>query len=210
MSSTYLSNKNTIEKARILYKSVSNAFNYFISDINKLKDKIDNMDTTEQIQIDNLLNMYDTYLSDLFSSVSKLLILKKNIIGDNSLIIKSVDKNNNDYSTEIWYSYNTVQFKFMPKLICKYDNFSFIPIRQGTILLGYNILIGTDNFMINSSNYILDNVLNNISPEEDKNNLKIYLSQIILIASNSYSCCMSNEKKINNYLHHFDKFYSNK
>ena len=64
--------KNTIEKTATVYKMIAESFKFYKFGLNKLKERIDQIDFSETIYIDNFLNSYDAYLSDLANSIGNL------------------------------------------------------------------------------------------------------------------------------------------
>ena len=209
-----LSKKNTIEKAGVLYKTLADSFKYFKQSIDRLKDRIDQLDLNEQIYIDNLLNSYDTYLSDLANSLGNLLLTRKDIIGDDgSLLIRPVNKKTHDYTSEIWHSYtnkcdNSCEIRFPSRVVCRYDNFSLIPLKEGSILNGYQFLIGKNCSVIKTSGEMLRDIINeSILHEQKIIKLLKYLSNVTLVASYLQDYCLSNEKIINDYLDNFKRIF---
>lgn len=209
-----LSKKNTIEKASVVYKTLADAFKYYKQSIDKLKDRVDQIDLSEQIFIDNFLNSYDTFLSDLANTIGNLLLTRKDVIGDDgSYIIKPVDTELGEYNTEIWYSHNTkcsdcTERRFPPRVVCRYDNFSLVPIKEYNVLVGYEFLIGKNSGKINTSSDILNNIFNLLSSNTQKvNELIKYLNNVTLIASYLQDYCLSNARIIDDYLDNFNRLY---
>lgn len=208
----YLCKKNTIEKVSILYETIAESFKYFNQNVDKLKNKLDQLDLSEQIFIDNFLNTYDIYLSDLVNSIGNLLLTKKDIIGDDgSLIIKPVNGETKDYYSEIWYSHTVkcegLEKIFPSRIVCKYDNFSMNPIKEGLILMGYEFLIGQTITIIKTSSEI-NNIFNNNETSDDKiKELIKYLNTIVISVSLLEEYCLSNVEIVKNYLENFERIY---
>ena len=202
-SPTYLSKKNTIEKAKLIYEGLAESFTFFKQDINNLKKNLDHLDMYNQTTIDGFLNTYDNYLSDLANNINNYLLVKKNTMNeDGTLIIKPVNKKENCYSTEIWYThtrenFNGFDIKFPSTLVCKYDNFSFVPIKE-TNLCGYEILIGKKNYILKTSYNITDKILDECSDNKEKiENLIKHFNKIIQNINLLEDHCLSNVRFIN-------------
>ena len=210
----FLSKKNNIEKVAILYKAISDTFFYYKQDIHKLIEKADQLDFSEQLFVDNFINTYDLYLSDLANSIGNLLLTKKDTIGDDgSLLIKPVNKKYDDYSQEIWYSYienckNGYEKIYPSRIICKYNNLSFSPIKEGQVLTGYEVLIGEICTILESSSEILYDIFNEKYDSHEKiHHIIDYLNQVIVKISLIQDYCLSNVKIVNDYLLNFKRFH---
>ena len=201
---TYLSKKNTIEKAKLIYECLRDSFSSFKQDIKNLKNILERLDISDQICVDGFLNTYDIYLSDLASNINDLLIIKKTTINeDGTQIIKPVNKKDKSYTSEIWYTYNKEKYcgfelRCPCALVCKYDNFSFDPIKDGANLSGYEISIGESNHILKTSCDVMEKILNENSDNNEKlNKLTKYLDHILENIFLLENHCQSNVRLIN-------------
>lgn len=202
--------RNTIEKARSVYKSLSDSFKNFKLSIDKLREQIDQIDLTNPLIKTNFGNNYNILLSDLVTSITNILQTRRTIIGDNgSLIIRPVDVETSSYFTEIWYNHTTVTLtneqRFPPRIVCKYDNFSIVNILDiDNNVIGFTFLIGDKTYSLyNSENLGLDS-----SNDVIVQTVIEQLTLIITTSSYLQEYCSLNESIINRYKSSFDVLYS--
>lgn len=211
----YLCKKNTIEKVAILYKALANTFYYYKQDLDKLKDKIEQIDLSEHLYIDNFLNTYDTYLSDLANNIGNLLLTRKDTMGDDGeLVIRPVDRKNKDFTTEIWYSHveknvNGLEKVYPSRIICKYDNFSLIPLKEGNKMNGYLILIGDSHQTLKTSSEMLNDIIQEETDCKEKIKCLLkYFNNVLFNVCHLHDYCLSNSKIVNDYLLNFKRIHN--
>lgn len=202
--------RNTIVKAGTVYKSLRDSFKNFKISIDKLREQIDQIDLTNSLIKTNFGNNYNILLSDLITSLTNILQTRRTVVGDNgSLVVRPVDTTIPEYFTEIWYGHTvktlTVETRFPPRIVCKYDNFSVVDILDDNDnVIGFTILVGDKTYsLLNSENIGLD------SPDDIIVQTIIeQLTLIITTASYLQEYCSLNESIINKYKASFDLLYT--
>jgi hypothetical protein len=200
--------KDAITKASLVYKALGLTFKNFKMSLDTLRESIGQNDLTTSLVKTNFANSYNIILSDMITFLVNILQTKINIGTDDSLVIRKVDTSLSEYSNEIWYGHTvqvseTQERRFPPQVVCKYDNFSIVPVITADIVTGYDFLVGTRKYTINDSSTLnLD--------EQDALIEQTVIERIITvttIASYLQEYCAINVNIIEKYLTLFNKLF---
>ena len=200
--------KDQIDKAESVYKTLGNVFKNFKLSVDKLREKVDTIDLTNQLFKTSFGNSYNILLSDLVSSVRNILQARRTAVGDDgSLVIRPVNVSTNDYFSEIWYGHTVIigatEQRFPPRIVCKYDNFSVEKVIENDLLIAYDFIFGDKKCTINTSIDIGLDAADDVIVQSVIDKLNI----IILTSSYLQDYCLINQQQIAKYKTLFVSLY---